>query len=159
MTKSRHVPTLIFVAAATVLSACAGKGPAPVVPERNVPMARLSNCIHVRSGTEIHCVDGNAVKSIVGVPVPGGPHRLVVSYATCGVQGGCLDYFGSFVLNTVAGAGYTIEGQLDLKTNVAQLTAVDSKTGAVTAGPFPAERNAMGEDPKAHFNCKPLPQD
>jgi hypothetical protein len=144
----------LMLAAAAALAACAEKHAAPPPPPKPA-MARLSNAVGVYSGTDIHCLDGIETQSLLGLSLPAGPHRVVASYSVCGVDRPCADYFGQFEFTAVAGAKYLVEGDLDGKTNKAALTVLDAGSNAAVAGPFPAERNVLAEDPKHHFGCAP----
>lgn len=118
-------------------------------------MAMLSATMGTYTDVDIHCVDGREVEALLGLKLASGPHKAVVSYSVCGVDRNCVGYMGEVGFNAAAGAGYRIEGKLPIGATTAQLTVVDAKDGKPVAGPFPAARNVMGEDPKRHYNCAP----
>jgi len=142
------------LAAVLALAACAEKAPPPR-PAPKVETAMLQVARGAYTGVDINCVDGREADAFLGLKLPPGAHKLVVSYSVCGVDRNCVDYFGELAFTAAAGGQYRVEGKLPLKSKTAELTVVNARDGRRVAGPFAGERNFMAEDPKRHFGCAP----
>jgi len=145
---------LALAAAAAGLGSCAEKT-APQAPAPKAETAMLSSTMGVYTDVDIHCVDGREVDSLLGLKLPPGPHKVVVSYSVCGVDRNCVGYMGEIGFTAAAGRGYRVEGKLPLNATAAQFTVVNAKDGKPVAGPYSGERNVLAEDPKQHYRCAP----
>ena len=145
-----------FVLAAALLgvAACAAEKPAPP-PAPKAQTAQLEVTREAYSGVDIHCVDGREVDAFLGLKLPPGAHKVVVSYSVCGANRNCTDFFGELGFTAAAGVQYRVEGKLPVNATTAQLTVVNAKDGKAVAGPFPGQRNVMSDDPKQYFHCAP----